>query len=123
MVSEPIHQEGDFTKRGKPHVLVTHTPASKAFDTVSIVAGYTHKPQSEVEIQVGSTTFTLFTHEDTAWAPDGKTDTAIVDSMKAGNEMQVEGTSSRGTLIKDTYSLSGFSAGYTLINKSCGRQR
>ncbi len=35
--------------------------------------------------------------------------------------MVVKGTSSRGTLTTDTYSLTGFSAALQSIDKACGR--
>ena len=34
--------------------------------------------------------------------------------------MIVRGTSARGTLTADTYSLGGFTAGHEAINKACG---
>jgi hypothetical protein len=34
--------------------------------------------------------------------------------------MIVKGTSSRGTLTTDTYSLSGFTAAFNAISKACG---
>ena len=46
-------------------------------------------------------------------------DRAIVAAMKAGRQMIVRGTSTRGTLTTDTYSLSGFSAALAAIDKAC----
>jgi hypothetical protein len=39
--------------------------------------------------------------------------------MKSGNNMTVEGTSGRGTVTTDTYSLSGVTAGLDAIAKEC----
>ena len=40
--------------------------------------------------------------------------------MKKGNRMVVKGTSSRGTLTTDTFSLKGFTKAYGAIGKACG---
>ena len=40
-------------------------------------------------------------------------------AMKGGKAMVVKGTSSRGTLTTDTYSLAGFTAAYAAIGKAC----
>jgi len=39
--------------------------------------------------------------------------------MRAGLTMVVKGTSSRGTLTTDTYSLRGFTAAYDAMQKAC----
>jgi hypothetical protein len=55
-----------------------------------------------------------------AWAPDETADRALVQAMAAGRQMVVRGTSSRGTLTTDTYSLSGFTRAHQEINRACG---
>jgi hypothetical protein len=40
--------------------------------------------------------------------------------MRAGATMTVTGTSTRGTVTKDIYSLTGFTAANETINKACG---
>ncbi|MGB1026239.1 MAG: invasion associated locus B family protein, partial [Rhodospirillaceae bacterium] len=39
--------------------------------------------------------------------------------MKRGRDMIVKGTSSRGTVTTDTYSLSGVTAAMNAIDKAC----
>ena len=51
--------------------------------------------------------------------PDSSTDKKLVDAMKRGQRMIVEGTSSRGTKTKDTYSLACFSNAYKAISAKC----
>jgi hypothetical protein len=43
----------------------------------------------------------------------------MVKGMRAGNAMIMEGTSSRDTKTRDTYSLGGFTAAHNAINKAC----
>ncbi len=120
MSSSPTKAEGDYTRRGDIYAIVTHRPAEKRLGEVSIIAGYTYKKDSTVEIRIGSQTFRLFTQDDGAWTPDAQTDKKLVEAMKRGREMVVKGTSSRGTLTTDTYSLIGFTKAYRAISKACG---
>ena len=48
-------------------------------------------------------------HGDTAWAVPEQ-EAGLVEAMKEGHEMTVEGLSTRGTVTTDTYSLSGVTA-------------
>ena len=118
--SEPKKETGDYKARDETFMLVTQRPAEKSMDVVSVTAGYTYKKDSEASITVGNETFRLFTDAGLAWAPDAKADLAIVAAMKKGANMTVVGTSARGTITTDIYSLKGFSAAYAAANKACG---
>lgn len=119
MASEPTKAEGNYTRRGDIFALVTHRPAENAFDVVSVVAGYPYEENSDVSVAIGSRSYDLFTHGERAWARDEDTDKNIVQSMIRGSTMVVKGTSSRGTLTTDTYSLSGFTAAHEAVTNAC----
>ncbi len=118
-VSEPKKSEGDYTRRGRTYVMVTHRPANGNTNVVSVIAGYTYKKDSDVSVNIGGHTFTLFTHEDSAWAADSEADRSLVRAMKRGVDMVVKGRSTHDTLTTDTYSLMGFTAAHEAINKAC----
>lgn len=120
MASTPKQAEGDYTDRGDVFAIVTHRPASNRIGEVSINAGYAYQKESAVRLKVGSDSWELFTDGGSAWAPTAQDDQAIVKAMKAGSSMTVKGTSSRGTLTTDTYSLLGFSKAYGAISQACG---
>lgn len=120
MSSEPTEATGDYKQRGEVFAIITHRPAEKRIGEVSIIAGYTYQKDSAVEVAIDKQGFKLFTQDDGAWAPDAATDKKLVRAMKKGNRMVVKGTSSRGTLTTDTYSLKGFTKAYGAIGKACG---
>ena len=123
MASTPKKDEGKYTKRGDIYAVVTHRPAEKSFDVVNFVAGYTFKPDSTVVVKIGTKTYKkLFTSGDKAWAVSDRVDRELVDGMKRGERMIVNGTSARGTDTKDTYSLAGFSNAYKAISAKCGKK-
>ncbi len=120
MASTPKKDEGNYKKRGDIYAVVTHRPADKSYNVTNFVAGYRYKSGSNVTVKIGTTTFhNLFTNDENAWAPDAATDKKLVEAMKRGEKMIVEGTSFRGTKTKDTYSLAGFSKAYQAISAKC----
>lgn len=122
MASTPKKDEGKYTKRGDIYAVVTHRPAEKSFDVVNFVAGYTYKQESQAVVKIGKETFNLFTSDDKAWTNTSQDDVKLVNAMKRGERMIVDGVSSRGTKTKDTYSLKGFMRAYKAISAKCGKK-
>ena len=120
MASEPKKQEGDYTRRGNPALLVTRRPAPKVVDEVSVQPGYSYEKGSEVEVGVGGRKFALFTQGEHAWTKSEDADKALITAMKRGVDMTVRGTSVRNTYSLDTYSLLGFTAAYDAMTEACG---
>ncbi len=122
MSSTPKKDEGKYTKRGDIFVIITHRPAEKSFDEVSFMAGYTFKSGAPMTVKIGNKTFkNTFTEGDKAWMVSNTEDKNLIAEMKRGSRMIVDGTSSRGTATKDTYSLKGFTSAYNAITAKCKR--
>ena len=119
--SEPKKSKGNYTSRGDVRIYVTHGPSPEVENEVSVKAGYDFKEQSSVVFIIDSKKFNLFTLKDRAWAESPQIDSKIVDSMKAGSQLLVKGTSNRDTNTEDTYSLFGFTASLKLIDRACGK--
>jgi Invasion associated locus B (IalB) protein len=119
MASEPKKQEGNYTRRGNPAVLVTRRPGPRAVDEVSVQPGYTFLEGSEVDVTIGNRKFALFTRGDHAWTKSEEEDEALIAEMKRGSDMTVRGTSTKETYSLDTYSLLGFTAGYEAMVGAC----
>jgi invasion protein IalB len=122
MVSRPTKSAGKYKVRDDVFMTVTHRPGDKTYDVVSVTAGYTYKKGSKPQVKVDKNKgVSLTSYADTAWAPDEKTDKNLVAQMKKGSAATLSGTSVRGTLTTDTFSLKGFSKAYGEIEKACGR--
>lgn len=119
MASQPKLQQGDYTKRGDPFALITDRPAENTRDVFSYITGYTYKAGSEAVVSIDGTEFALFTQDETAWAPDADTDKKLAAAIREGSKMVVTGTSARGTLTTDTFSLSGSSKAYERMSDEC----
>lgn len=123
MTSEPTKSRGKYKIRDDVFLFVTHRMADKTFDVVNVMAGYTYRKGSKPTFTVDKKKpVSLVSHADTAWTKDGKTDRVLVDQMRKGSTAVLKGTSQRGTLTTDTFSLKGFSKAYRAIQKACGRE-
>ena len=120
MHGEPKKSTGKYKKRGDTYLQVTHRRKERIKNEVSVTAGYTYKKNSSVEVEIKGKKFSLYTDSGTAWVSGARKEAELVAAMKAGKVMIVTGLSSRGTRTKDRYSLSGFTAAYNKISKSCG---
>ena len=120
MVSKPVSAKGNYTRRGEVFALITHRPSENTKDVFSYITGYTYKQGSDATVTIDGKKYVLFTQDDTAWAPDAAADIALAKAIRAGSKMTVKGTSSRGTLTTDTYSLKGSGGAYKAISEECG---
>lgn len=120
MASEPKKSEGNYKTRGDVYVTITHRPAEKSTNVFSVMAGYRYKAGGAVTVKIDKQNFALVPHEETAWTPSQDIDNQISEALRKGTSLTVEGTSSRGTLTKDTYSLTGTGQAYEAITKACG---
>ncbi len=119
-LAQPKEARHGGRPRGKIYALVTHRPAKNSTNVVSFIAGYNYKPGSEVTVKIGTRNFSLFTEGDGAWARDEETDNRLVQAIRAGLTMVVEGVSEFGTETTDIYSLRGSTAAINAINRACG---
>jgi hypothetical protein len=120
--SKPVQSQGKYTKRGEVFAQVTHRPQEGVRDEVSFTAGYTLRPQSSVAVEIDGKKFSLFVHEDRAYAPDASADRALAQAMQAGKSMLVRGVSAHGTSTTDRYSLAGFAAARQAMERACRRK-
>lgn len=123
VVGAPSKKEPANLKRGDVYVYVTHRAAEKSYNVFNFVTGYAYKDGSEVELAIDGRKFSLYTNLESAWARDAATERAIADAMAKGKFAVVKGTSSRGNLTTDTFTLAGFAQALTQIDKACGFKR
>lgn len=124
VLSQPKSSDPSNVKRDPVYFLISDWPGRKTKAEPEVVPGYPYKDDSKVTVQVGSDKFELFTKNDgdsgAAWVQATADEQRMVDSMRRGQQAIVTGTSTRGTLTRDVFSLSGISASLDKIHKACG---
>lgn len=110
-------------KRDPISFMISNFPAASVKGEPSIVPGYPYKDGSKATAEIGGENFSFTTvnvgTNGGAWIPDPADERKLVTAMRSGANMVVKGTSRRGTLTTDTYSLSGISAALDKINEAC----
>jgi hypothetical protein len=122
ILSTPKKALGSYKKRGEIFALVTHRPAEKEFNVFSVMAGYDYRSDSSVTLTIDGQKFVLFTHNDSAWAPDSGTDKRLAEALRKGTTMSIKGQSAKGTETTDTYGLKGTGAAFEAIDKACPKK-
>lgn len=120
IASEPKKQEGNYTRRDPPAILVTRRSEPQVVDEVSVQPGYSYYEGSEVEVEVDRRSkFMLFTRGEHAWTKSETEDQSLINAMKRGTNLTVRGNSVKNTYSLDTFSLLGFTAAYDAMIAAC----
>jgi hypothetical protein len=118
-LSEPKQSTPRNVTRGQIFFLVSNFPAQKKPGQPSIVVGYPFKEDAKAEVQIGPGKYFFITEGDTGWVEKEEDEPRMLDAMKRGSTMTVIGTSARGTLTRDNYSLAGISAALDRVAAAC----
>lgn len=107
-------------RRGDILMFVSFWPGEDRVGEVSFTGGYPFADGSTVTVEIGATTFELFTEGELAWAASPEEDDRIIEAMKRGADAVLTARSSRGTQTQDTFSLMGFTAAVEDAEARCG---
>jgi hypothetical protein len=61
----------------------------------------------------------LFTQKDSAWLLDASQTDNLAGAMRAGQSVVIQGTTDKGILVAETFSLSGATAASKAIDSGC----
>lgn len=106
-------------RRGDILLFVFYRPEQNVKGQVAFTGGYPFAGGSTVSLDIGGTTFELFTEGEWAWPASAEDDAKIVAAMKRGSDAVATARSGRGTVTKDTFSLLGFTATVEEAEKRC----
>ena len=106
-------------RRGEVLLFVFYRPGAGVQGQVTFTGGYPFAGGSTAELNIGGTTYELFTEGEWAWPATPEDDARIVAAMKRGSEAIVTARSGRGTVTRDTFSLLGFTAGVEEAANRC----
>jgi hypothetical protein len=101
------------------YLYLTHRPAENVTNELNLVAGFEFAPEQPATLTVGGKSFDLFTQKDAAWLLDAKQNDALAGAMRKGTTVVIEGTTDKGILVTETFSLSGATAASRAID-GCG---
>ena len=118
-VSKPTASNPKKIKRGPILFYISQWPADKVVNEISVKMGYPFGEGAKSTVTIGSDRFDMFTKDEGAFVEKPEMETKLIEAMKTGNSMKIEGKSSRGTATTDTYSLNGLSDALDRAAKEC----
>ena len=118
-LSTPQSSEPAGVRRDPTYFYISAWPRDGVRSEISVKIGYPFRKGSEVTVTIGSDSFKLFTQDERAFVSDPFEELKLIEAMKKGTVMIVQGTSERGTTTKDTYSLSGVSKAVQSLTTAC----
>ncbi len=101
------------------YLYLTHRPAENISNELNLVAGFDFAPDQPATLTVGGKSFDLFTQKDAAWLLDASQSSTLAGALRSGSSVVIEGTSDKGILVSETYSLSGATAASRAIDSGC----
>ena len=100
------------------YLYLTHRPSESVRNEINLVAGFTFAPDTPATLTISGTSYDLFTEGDAAWLLNPDQNDDLAGTIRAGSTLTIEGTSSMGIRVVETYSLSGATAASRAI-ESC----
>ena len=107
--------------RDPAYAFVSTRPAEKVVNEVSIMIGYALKPGSESSLEVGGSSFAMYTQGDGLWIKNAAEEEQMVAAMRKSADVTVKGISAKGTETTDTFSLKGLSQALDRLAQDCKR--
>jgi hypothetical protein len=118
-VSKPTSSTPKGVKRGPIFFYISQWPADKVVNEISVKIGYPFSEGAKATLTIGGAKFDLFTKDEGAFVDKPETEAKIIEAMKTGSSMKIDGKSARGTATSDTYSLNGLSDALDRAAKEC----
>ena len=126
LAAEPKSSAPANVKRGETYLVVSHRPGQGVRGEISVRIGYPFSATSVPFAKVGSDEFNFITGvkaqngaDEWTWIENLKHQPRLLRAMKRGNELVFKGTSARGTLTTDSYSLRGVTAAMKALDAAC----
>lgn len=101
---------------------VANWPAVGARNQLHIRLSRARDPRAKVTLSVGERRFELIAGASDAWAPDARTDIAIVAAMRSSRSMSVESLARGGGAFADVYALQGAATAIDAAAMGCARR-
>lgn len=108
--------------RNGAFVSIANWPQTQARNQLHIRLSRARDPRAKVTLTIGERRFELIAGPSDAWAPDARTDAAIVAAIRSSRSMSVESLSKGGGAFADGYALKGAATAIDAAAMGCARR-
>lgn len=116
-ISAPV--DGGRGGNWRPFASIGTWPGQGARGQLHIRLSHERDPRSKVTLSIGERRFELVAGNADAWAPDSRTDAAIVSAIRSGRSMSVETLGKGGRPFADVYALRGAATAIDAATLGC----
>lgn len=107
-------------KREDAYLMVARRPYAKEMNVITVMTGVDyhekHIPTFGIDNQK---VVSMVTQKDAAFIENANQEKDLIEKMIDGNVVRIVSKSKRGTILKDTYSLKGFTKALNSITSEC----
>ena len=118
-IAQPVQGGGG---KWQPFASVGSWPQAGARGQFYVRLGRERRVNATVTLIVGERRFTLVGGAADAWAPDARTDAAIVAAMRSARSMSVASVAATGAGFAETYALKGAATAIDAAALGCARR-
>jgi hypothetical protein len=119
LLAAPKSSEPAAARRDSIFFYISAWPREGVRSEVSVKIGYPFRKGTDATVTVDGESFKLFTREERAFVADATEEQKLVEALRKGSSMVVQGLSERGTTTRDTYSLAGTTQALQALGSSC----
>ncbi len=101
---------------------IANWPRAGTRGQVHIRLSRARDPRAKVTLAIGERRFELIAGASDAWAPDARTDRAIVAAIRSSRSMSVESVARGGGAFADVYALKGAATAIDAAAMGCARR-
>jgi len=108
---------------GQPFASIATWPGQGLRNQLHIRLSRARAANARVTLAIGERRFELRAGDMDAWAPDARTDAAVVAAIREGRSMSVETVAGNGAAFADTYALKGAATAIDAAALGCAGRR
>jgi hypothetical protein len=117
-IARPVERN----RRGQPFASIATWPGQGIRNQLHIRLSRARAGNARVTLAIGERRFELRAGDADAWAPDARTDAAVVAAIRDGRSMSVETIAINGAAFADTYALKGAATAIDAAALGCARR-
>ncbi len=106
-------------RRSEILLFVFYRPSANTKGQIAFTGGYPFATGRSITLEVDNRSYDLSTKGEWAWPATPEDDAVIAAAMRRGAKATITGQSGRGTVTKDEFSLTGFTAAMADAERRC----
>lgn len=122
LAAQPASSEPSDASREATLFYISAWASQGVKSEISVKLGFAARKSTDPVVGVvgaPGATFKLFVKNDRAFVADATAELKLIDAMKKGSKLTVQAVSEKGTIVIDTYSLSGITAALQALAAGC----